>query len=244
MTIIVGCVGQKGGPGKSTLARLLAVGVIRAGMAAAIADLDHTQKTILDWAAKREKLRASLTDKVKLPKTGMPPRVPCQVYSDVDAALADASAYNFYILDAPGRTGPEIMRIAQASDIVVLPCSPSGDDINPTIRVFNSLVQKGVPRSKLIVVLNHIGGAPEETAARDFLTQCGAQVLDLGLREKVVYRSAMTAGLSAAEVTGDALRGEAEAVVKALMALIIKVHNDERTGGHGEDGGASGEKAA
>lgn len=242
MTVIVGCVGQKGGPGKSTLARLLAVGVIRAGMTAAIADLDHTQKTVLDWSAKREKYRANVLEKGR---DAPPPSVPCRVYSDVNLALLDAERFDYFVLDAPGRTGPEILRIAQAADIVVLPCNPGGDDMTPTVRVFNALVGREIPRNRLIVVLNHIGGDPEARAARDFLTQCGAQVLDAGLREKVVYRSALTAGLSPAEIVGKskaaaALRHEAETVVAKLLGKITEIYEagNERSGSGQESGGS------
>lgn len=220
MAIKVGCVGQKGGPGKSTFARLIAVGAIKAGATAAIAELDYTQKTILDWAAKREKLRDGLQKRGKDPDTI--PRVPCQVFSDVDAALSDSERFQFYVLDAPGRTGPEILRIAEASDIVVMPCNPGADDMAPTVRVFNALGAKGIARDRMLVVLNHIGNKSEEKAAREFLAACGANVLEVGLPEKVIYRSAMTAGLSAAEVTNAALRDHAEGLVGAILGKIME----------------------
>lgn len=221
MATKIGCVGQKGGPGKSTFARLIAVGAVKAGATAAIAELDYTQKTILDWAAKREKLRDELQRKGKDPETV--PRIPCQVFSDVDAALADSERFQFYIMDAPGRTGPEILRIAEASDVVVMPCNPGADDMAPTVRVFNTLGAKGIARERMLVVLNHIGGKPEEKAAREFLAACGVNVLDVGLPEKVIYRSAMTAGLSAAEVNKPDLRELAESVVAAILTKVMEV---------------------
>lgn len=243
MAIIVGCVGQKGGPGKSTTARLLAVGVIKAGSSAAIADLDHTQGTVHDWSRQREKYRAALANK-KGRDPNEVPRVPVQPFATVDEALQLAPAFDFYVLDAPGRTGPEITRIAEVSDIVVLPCNPGSDDIVPTMRVFNALVARGFSRRKLIVLLNHVGNASEEVAARKFLEECGAQVLNVCLREKVAYRTAMTAGLSCAEVKPERLRNEAEAVVSALIQLIIEIHGEPNGGLAQPDQSSHGDEAA
>lgn len=213
--------GPKGGPGKSTIGRAIAVGVIRAGATAAIADLDP-QKTVIDWAIKREQLREHMREKGK----DIPPPVPVRWFGNLSEALNESQRYDFHVLDAPGKTGPEILAIAQAADFVVMPCNPGADDMWPTIKAYNELVRKGVPKSKLIVVLNHVGGAPEEKAARTFLAdECGARVLDHALRERVVYRSAMTAGLSITEVKAESHRAEAEGVVGELLDNIMAAGN-------------------
>ena len=50
---VVAFISQKGGTGKSTLARALAAIVAHAGLAVRIADLDPQQSTVIEW----EKLR-------------------------------------------------------------------------------------------------------------------------------------------------------------------------------------------
>ena len=54
---IVAFVSQKGGTGKSTLARALAAVVAHAGLKVKIADLDPDQQTVLHW----EKLRGEFS---------------------------------------------------------------------------------------------------------------------------------------------------------------------------------------
>jgi chromosome partitioning protein len=49
MTVIVGLVSQKGGVGKSTLARALGAIVAHAGLKVRVADLDPQQHTVVEW---------------------------------------------------------------------------------------------------------------------------------------------------------------------------------------------------
>ena len=49
----IAMVGQKGGVGKSTLARIIAVEATKGGLQAKIADMDTQQSTSVNWAARR-----------------------------------------------------------------------------------------------------------------------------------------------------------------------------------------------
>ena len=53
MSYIIGMVSQKGGAGKSTLARLFARELAKDGFSVKIADLDTQQTTCTEWAADR-----------------------------------------------------------------------------------------------------------------------------------------------------------------------------------------------
>lgn len=226
MAIIVGCFGPKGGPGKSTMARIIATKVIRSGYTAKIADHDK-QKTCVRWAGKREDLRGRLAAKRKFDPAKIPPHVPVEYYGVLEEALGQANRYDFLVIDAAGKAGPEILRIAQAADICVMPLNPGGDDLDPTVEIYRALVKLGIPQKRLICVLNHVGGAEEETAARDELSRCGVLVLGPPLREMVVYRTAMTFGLSPMECKGKKQAGEAEAVADALFAKIRGIFDRE-----------------
>ncbi len=50
MAYILGMVSQKGGVGKSTLARMMAREFVEGGLATKIADLDTQQQTCTNWA--------------------------------------------------------------------------------------------------------------------------------------------------------------------------------------------------
>src|SRR5271170_5323114 len=53
--VTVSFVSQKGGVGKSTLARLIAVGAARRGLRTLLADFDLEQLTCVEWSALRQK---------------------------------------------------------------------------------------------------------------------------------------------------------------------------------------------
>lgn len=230
MAIIVGCVGPKGGPGKSTAARIIATKIIRSGHTAKIIDHDK-QKTCERWASKREDYRAAMLAKKKVDPDKVPPRVPVEYYGVLEEGLAEADAFDFLVVDAAGKAGPEILRIAQVADIVVMPCNPGGDDLDPTIEIYKALLRLGIPKSRLVCMLNHVGKGPEETAARNELERHGVQVLGPPLREMVKYRTAMTFGLSPMECSGPQA-DEAEAVADALIAKIMEIYGEGSDVGH------------
>ena len=225
MAIIVGCVGPKGGPGKSTMARIIATKAVLSGDRAKIADHD-VQKTCYRWGAKREDMRSRLMAKPKLDPAKIPPHVPVEYFGILDEAIADAENFDLVAIDAAGKAGPEILRIAQVADIVVMPLNPGGDDLDPTMEIYAALIRRySIPRNKIVCVLNHVGHAAEEAAARRELAEkWQAQVLDPPLREMVVYRTAMTVGLSPMECKGSKQRAEAEAVADALLAKIGEIY--------------------
>jgi chromosome partitioning protein len=88
LAVIVGIVSQKGGVGKSTIARLLAREYANAGWQAKIADLDIAQGTSFSWQARR------LRNDIK-------PVVAVERFGTVEQALRLAEHYDLLILDGP-----------------------------------------------------------------------------------------------------------------------------------------------
>lgn len=240
MTIFVGCVGAKGGSGKSTMSRLIATALIRAGFTAKIADLDR-QRTCLAWAAKREDFRRAIHIANQRKKPGKQidvdlecPRVPVEYYGILDMALSDADQFDYYVLDSAGKASREILEIARVADVVVMPLNPSGDDMWPTASIYRELVKLGIPQRKIVAVLNRVGGPEEEREAREYLTQSGAQVLGPVLREMRVFRSAMTVGRSPVEAKGANPRAEAERVAESLINIIGEIYSNVSEGSGSE----------
>ena len=67
--MIISLISQKGGVGKSAIARLLAVEYIRAGWSVKIADLDTMQGTVTKWRVRRD--QAKLTPEIPVePREG------------------------------------------------------------------------------------------------------------------------------------------------------------------------------
>lgn len=86
--MIISLISQKGGVGKSALARLLAVEVTKAGWTAKIADLDPAQGTSTKWKVRRD-------------SAGLQPDVAVEKFRTVDRALKEADHYDLLILDGP-----------------------------------------------------------------------------------------------------------------------------------------------
>ena len=108
MTTIIAFVSQKGGVGKSTLARAVAREAANNGLKVKIADLDTQQGTCIDW--NRTRLNA-----------GLQPAVAAEAFATAAQALKIADQYDLFIIDGPARTSSGTLDIAKVADLVVQP---------------------------------------------------------------------------------------------------------------------------
>ena len=106
MAAIVAFVSQKGGVGKSTLARALAREAAAGGLRVKVADLDTQQGTAVDW----HRLRLS---------QGIEPVVSVEAFATAAQALEAAKGYDLLIIDGPARTSSATLDIARAADLIV-----------------------------------------------------------------------------------------------------------------------------
>ena len=113
-------VSQKGGVGKSTLARLLAVGAIHRGRKTLLADFDLDQLTCVEWGALR--MRASLE-----------PEVDTRAFKSLKKLRREDGVADFIVADTRGLADDLSTEIAEDSDVVFLPTGVSGDDLRPTL---------------------------------------------------------------------------------------------------------------
>ena len=88
MTVILGCVSQKGGTGKCTLARLIAREYAAAKWNVKIADLDIGQGTSFNWQSRRL-------------QQNIQPVIAVERFGTVDQALKVAPHHDMLILDGP-----------------------------------------------------------------------------------------------------------------------------------------------
>ena len=207
MTTIIAFVSQKGGVGKSTLARALAREAANSGLKVKIADLDTQQGTCVDWH--RTRLNA-----------GFQPAVAAEAFATAAQALKIANQYDLLIIDGPARTSGGTLDIAKVADLVVQPSGASADDLKPAVREFHALSQAGIPKDKLVFVLNHIGTPAEEAEARAYIAQAGYAVLDGCLLERPAYRTAQNTGRAVTETSFRTLNTKADALIQALIDRI------------------------
>lgn len=207
MATIIAFVSQKGGVGKSTLARALAREAVQGGLKTKIADLDTQQGTSVDWH--RTRLNA-----------GIEPVVAAEAFATAEQALKAADHFDLLIIDGPARTSKGTLDIARVADLVVQPTGASVDDLRPAVREFHALVKEGVPKAKLAFALNRIGTATEEAEARAYVGEAGYTALDGCLLERPAYRKAQNTGHAVTETSYAGLNAKADALIQALIDRV------------------------
>lgn len=204
MTYIIGFVSQKGGVGKSTLARATAQELKKNGFKVKLADLDVQQGTTQDWHRRRL-------------DNDFDPVGSVECFRTVKEALEGAEGFDAVVIDGAGRSSEATFTIAQMADMLVQPSGASLDDLIPAIRLNHELIKKGVPMTKLFVALSRIGTPAEEEAARDYVEQAGYKVLKGGTYEKPAYRLALNAGQTITETRYEGLNDRADKLVQAIF---------------------------
>jgi chromosome partitioning protein len=213
---IIAFISQKGGVGKSFLSRAVAREAAAGGLNTKIADLDVQQATSVNWVRRRL-------------MSGVEPRISAEPFATAKQAIGEASKYDLLIIDAPARASAGTLEIARVADLVVQPTGTSLDDCEPAVKEFHALVKEGIPKEKLVFVLNHVATEAEEFEARGYLTKAGYTVLEGSLMERPAYRIALNKGLSITETGFRTLNSGADAVIQQL---IDKIGGED--GGHDE----------
>jgi chromosome partitioning protein len=185
--LIIFVISQKGGVGKSTLARLIAREYANAGWSVKIADLDVGQG--INFHSQGRRLQSDVG-----------PVVPVERFGTGEEALKFTTALDLLILDAPPNSNAATLRIAQAADAVILPTGLSLDDIHSSVLLAHELVKRGVPKSKIAFALCRVGDSHREIfEAQTYITDAGYRVLAGYTAEKIAYRRAVDAGLALTE---------------------------------------------
>jgi chromosome partitioning protein len=206
MAVVVAFVSQKGGTGKSTLARALAAIVAHAGLSVRIADLDPQQSTVMEWERLRKDRRLT------------PIRV--EAFEDPEAAMRSGEEGELLILDTPAHASGETLAAAARADLIIQPSSGSVDDLRPAVLVFNELIAAGVPKSRLVIALCRTTGEREEGMARAYFKAAGYTVLPGALPEKLAYKEAQNRGQAVSETKQRALRERVDTLIDALFQRV------------------------
>jgi chromosome partitioning protein len=207
MTKFVAFIGQKGGVGKSTLARALAASALRAGYAVKTVDLDPQQATITVWAQARDRYRVS-------------PSIRVEAFLSARDALAAASGEELVIIDTPGTLSNDIAEVAGYATLLVQPTSPTVDDLYPGVLAFKALENVGVSRDKFAFALCRTLADEEASDARSYLKGLGFAVLAGDVPEHLDYRKAMNQGRAITEASQPSLSARAEMMIADLLGKI------------------------
>jgi chromosome partitioning protein len=209
--LIISFVSQKGGTGKSTLARLIAREYAQANWTVKIADLDISQGTSFNWQSRRL-------------QHGVEPVVAVERFGTVEQAPKIAAHVDLLILDGPPHSTSGTLRIAQASDLVILPTGLSLDDMQPSVLLAHELVKKGIVKAKIAFALCRVGESEVEIIeAENYILEAGYHVLPGAIPEKIAYRRASDAGRALTETRFPSLNARSDELVQAVINLATKI---------------------
>lgn len=214
MGYIIGVVSQKGGVGKSTVARAIATTYAAADWNVKIGDLDINQSTSFTWLQRRL-------------SRGIEPVVAVETFGTVGQALRIADAYDLMVLDGAPHATRATAEIGQKSHLVVLPTGLSLDDLEPTVILANTLVSEhGVPMERIAIALSRVGDSPRELEeARAYLEATPYHVLGSQVPEKTALRRAQDGGLSVVETPYKGPREQADRLIQAIIDRLESVTN-------------------
>lgn len=205
MTIFIGVVSQKGGVGKSTIARMLAGEYANAGWQVKIADMDISQSTSFNWNSRRL-------------QNNIEPTISVEQFGQVDRAIKSADNFDLMVFDGAPSSNINTLVIAKACNIVVLPTGTALDDLEPTIKLAHELKKKKVPKEKIVIVLSRVGNSQSELdEAIEYIQYAGYKLIDGHIPEQTAFRRASDMGQTITETSYDSLNKKADKIAQGII---------------------------
>jgi chromosome partitioning protein len=205
MALVIGVVSQKGGVGKSTVARLIACNYALNEWLVKIADMDLAQGTCTNWNRRR------LQNEIY-------PQVAVEQFLHVSDALKMADRYDLIIFDGAPHSTRKTLEIAQESDLVILPTGVSLDDLEPTIKLAHELKKNDVPLHKISIAITRAGNSDVELAEGiEYVKASGYFLLNGVIHEKTAIRRASDEGKAATETPFKSINEKVDVLVQAIV---------------------------
>jgi chromosome partitioning protein len=211
---------QKGGVGKSTIARLMATAYAGAGWRVKIADFHTKQLASVEWAGVRLKHEAR-------------PAVPSEAFPNVKKALTQQTQYDLMVFDGKPSFDVIMLEIARESDMILVPAGVSLDDLRPQVKFAHELLTQGIDRKDILFVLNKsLDSAASITDAKGFIEAAGYQVAQNDLPSKTGYQLAQNNGRAVNESAYPSLNERADAlaqeIIDRLSAALVPIPGQAR----------------
>jgi len=227
MSAIVSLVSQKGGVGKSAIARLLAVEFVRAGWTVKIADIDTMQGTATKWKLRRDAAK-------------LQPEIPVEKFATVERAIREADKFDLMLIDGPAHAEKGGLAMARKSKLILMPTCYGLDDLEAQIEASYELEENGIDPARIWFIFSRTTGSPnEEQTAREYLHRARINVLEPIFAELPSIRQAHSGGKAASEVSFPVIRERAMALAVAVATKLEKLQDlaavkTETTGAKGE----------
>jgi len=205
MAYIIGIVSQKGGVGKSTLARMIAREATEGGLSAKVADLDHQQQTSAKWQARRA-------------DNGLRPEIRVETFQNVRTALAEAAGFDVYIVDGAPHSSRDTAAVAAEASLIVIPTSDSDEDLEPAVLLAHELRGKGVPTERIAFALCLVSDSAREIrAAQEYLRKTPYLLLDGEIPFRTGFRQALAQGRAITETPFRTLVQRADRLAQSII---------------------------
>lgn len=212
MDYVVAFVSQKGGVGKSTLARAVAHEFNKNGFRVKLADMDIQQGTTVNWHQRRLNTELNPVGSVEGFRT----------YAEAKLS-ASTGNYDVLIVDGAGRASSATAEIARDADLVVQPSAPGIDDLQPAVLLFHELTKQGISPKKLRIAMTFVGTPNEEALGREYLEHAGYKILDGSLEFRPSYRSALTAGRTITETSHESINARADRLIQSIFSSLQEI---------------------
>jgi chromosome partitioning protein len=210
----IGILSQKGGVGKSTLTRALAVEYARNDWQVKIADMDLKQSTSTIWNRKR-------MNNNFLPKLAVEP------FSGVGDALKGEANFDLLIFDGAGQADIQTLEIAKACDFIILPTGVTADDLEPQVKLAHELKKKGIARERIGMCLSRVGSSKNELeAAKEYIDAAGYTFLGI-IAEKTSIGQCSDSGLAANETKYDSINETVDKLIQNIYNHIESITQEE-----------------
>ena len=205
MKLTVSFVSQKGGVGKSTLARLFAVGAAHRGLQPLLADFDLEQLTCVGWNETRQ-------------QNAITPEIEARAVKSLKKLRKLEDKSSLLVVDTRGLADELSEEIAQESDVVFLPTGTSNDDLKPTLALARKLEKHGAS-GRIVIVLSKVGRSEIQTQkAIEAIEQAGFELLPEVWPMRDGFQTDLDAGRAGREARNPHLREAAEKMEAALFA--------------------------
>jgi chromosome partitioning protein len=90
----------------------------------------------------------------------------------------------------------------------------------PAVKEFHALTKTGIPKKKLLFILNRTATTSEASASKAYLKEAGYNCCPVVLSEKASYRQVQNEGKSISEVSYKGLQKQAKELVRSLLGYL------------------------
>lgn len=221
--MIIASISYKGGVGKSTVARNMAVYIAEQGQKVCIIDADETMATI-EWFADRQENEDDKKSFIQVVQVTDPKAI-------IPSVKGLYNDYDVIIVDAPPSINPIASKIMLLAHLIIIPVAPKGkQDYTVTAKFvdrYEEIMQQKEEQTPAYFLLNMFRNTNFNKAFEEVLNDYGntAEIglLKSKLSELTDHAEATQSGLTAYEYKKGKARKEIKAMCEEIVAIAQNI---------------------